>query len=69
MIDFEEFVAVMSRKVNATYTSEQVKSAFKVFEANAHPNHIKAETLVKVLVTYRSEKLSEEQAKDLVKLS
>jgi len=25
-----EFVAVMSRKVNATYTQEQVKSAFKV---------------------------------------
>lgn len=25
-----EFVAVMSRKVNASYTAEQVKSAFKV---------------------------------------
>lgn len=24
-IDFEEFVAVMSRKVNANYSSEQVK--------------------------------------------
>jgi hypothetical protein len=29
-IDFEEFVAVMSRKVNATYTPVEVKSAFKV---------------------------------------
>ncbi len=29
-IDFEEFVAVMSRKVNANYTADQVKSAFKV---------------------------------------
>ncbi len=29
-IDFEEFVAVMSRKVNATYTPVDVKSAFKV---------------------------------------
>ncbi|CAN0299933.1 unnamed protein product, partial [Scytosiphon promiscuus] len=29
-IDFEEFVAVMSRKVNASYTADQVKSAFKV---------------------------------------
>ncbi|KAJ0411375.1 hypothetical protein ATCC90586_004361 [Pythium insidiosum] len=28
-IDFDEFVAVMSRKVNATYTSEQVKNAFR----------------------------------------
>jgi len=25
-----EFVAVMSRKVNASYTADQVKSAFKV---------------------------------------
>ena len=29
-IQFEEFVAVMSRKVQATYTSEEVKNAFKV---------------------------------------
>jgi calmodulin len=29
-IDFEEFVAVMSRKVNATYTPTEVKAAFKV---------------------------------------
>ena len=28
-IDFEEFVAVMSRKVNATYTADQVKASFK----------------------------------------
>lgn len=30
-IQFEEFVAVMSRKVNASYTPDQVKAAFKVF--------------------------------------
>ncbi|CAN0522525.1 unnamed protein product, partial [Scytosiphon promiscuus] len=28
-IDFEEFVAVMSRRVNASYTAEQVKRACK----------------------------------------
>ena len=28
-IDFEEFVLVMSRKVNATYTADQVKQSFK----------------------------------------
>jgi len=32
-IDFDEFVQVMSRKVQPTYTPEEVKSAFKVFEA------------------------------------
>jgi EF-hand domain pair len=29
-IQFEEFVAVMSRKVQATYTADEVKQAFKV---------------------------------------
>ncbi|KAJ0407246.1 hypothetical protein P43SY_008021 [Pythium insidiosum] len=33
-IDFDEFVAVMSRKVNATYTSEQVKNAFRAKPKN-----------------------------------
>ena len=65
-IDFEEFVAVMSRKVNASYTSDQVKSAFKVFEAPGHAGMIKAEALVKALCTYGLEKLNEAQAKDLV---
>ena len=41
-IDFEEFVAVMSRKVNATYSSEQVKNAFKVFEGTSGtPGYVK----------------------------
>ena len=65
-IDFEEFVTVMSRKVNATYTSDQVKGAFKVFEAQANPGHIKAEALIKALCTYGTEKLTEDQAHELV---
>ena len=41
-IQFEEFVAVMSRKVQATaYSPEEVKSAFQLFEAGAPPGHIK----------------------------
>lgn len=65
-IDFEEFVTVMSRKVNATYTSVQVKSAFKLFEAGGPVGYVKSETLKKALCTYGSEKLTEEQANDLV---
>lgn len=65
-IDFEEFVAVMSRKVNATYTADQVKSSFKVFEGTAPSGYVKAEMLIKALCTYGTEKLSEEQARDLV---
>lgn len=59
-------MAVMSRKVNATYTSDQVKGAFKVFENVAQPGCIKADTLVKALLTYGVEKLTEDQAQDLV---
>ena len=65
-INFEEFVTVMSRKVNATYTSDQVKRAFKLFEAGGPAGYVKAETLKRALCTYGSEKLSEEQANDLV---
>ena len=56
----------MSRKVNATYSADQVKAAFKVFEAGAHAGHIKADALVKALITYGTEKLTEDQAQELV---
>ena len=65
-IDFEEFVAVMSRKVSATYTSDQVKNAFKVFEGDAPSGHIKVDVLVRALTTDGSDKLTEDQAHDLV---
>lgn len=65
-IDFEEFVTVMSRKVNATYTSEQVKNAFKVFESTTQPGYIRAEALIKALCTYGTEKLTEDQAHELI---
>lgn len=65
-IDFEEFVAIMSRKVNASYTSDQVKGAFKVFEVPHNPGHIKADALIKALITYGTDKLTESQAQDLV---
>ena len=65
-IDFEEFVTVMSRKVNASYSADQVKAAFKVFEAGAQAGHIRADALVKALVTYGTERLSEDQAQELV---
>ncbi len=65
-IDFEEFVTVMSRKVNATYTSDQVKQSFKVFEGGSPHGFVKAEALIRALSTYGTEKLSEDQARDLV---
>jgi len=76
----------MSRKVNATYTADQVKSAFKVFEGSAPAGYVRADALIKYitvsllarfvvrysftchrhLCTYGTEKLSLEQAQDLV---
>ena len=42
----------MSRKVNATYSSDQVKAAFRVFEATAPPGYVRSDTLVRALCTY-----------------
>jgi len=64
-INFDEFVTVMSRKVNSTYSADQVKAAFKVFESNNN-GFIKPDLLVKALCTYGIEKLSKEQARELV---
>eukprot|EP00602_Paraphysomonas_sp_CaronLab_P004136 CAMPEP_0185024858 /NCGR_PEP_ID=MMETSP1103-20130426/8042_1 /TAXON_ID=36769 /ORGANISM="Paraphysomonas bandaiensis, Strain Caron Lab Isolate" /LENGTH=151 /DNA_ID=CAMNT_0027557929 /DNA_START=61 /DNA_END=516 /DNA_ORIENTATION=+ len=65
-IDFEEFVEVMSRKVNATYTAEQVKNAFRVFEGTAPPGCVKSDALIRALCTYGADKLTPDQATDLV---
>ena len=54
----------MSRKVNASYNADQVKLAFKVFESS--PGYIKVESLIKALCTYGVEKLTEDQARELV---
>ncbi|EGZ10266.1 hypothetical protein PHYSODRAFT_521567 [Phytophthora sojae] len=66
-IDFDEFVAVMSRKVNATYTAEQVKSAFKAFEGNSSaPGFIMADKLLIALTTYGADRISPDQAQELI---
>eukprot|EP00943_MAST-04B_sp_MAST-4B-sp1_P005421 g5421.t1 len=65
-IDFEEFVAVMSRKVNANYTSAEVKSAFKAFEINGSSGYVTIDSLRKALMSYGTEKLSLQQANDLL---
>jgi len=65
-IQFEEFVAVMSRKVQASYTADEVKAAFKVFENGAPPGYIKVDTLERALKTYGSDRLSKEQVQELL---
>lgn len=65
-IDFDEFVAVMSRKVSATYTADQVKSAFRVFEGSSPEGYVKVEALARALCHDGSDKLTREQADDLI---
>ncbi|CEG49623.1 calmodulin-like protein [Plasmopara halstedii] len=66
-IDFDEFVAVMSRKVNATYSAGQVKDAFKAFEGNTSaPGVIKADKLLVALTTYGADCISSDQAQELI---
>lgn len=45
-------VQVMSRKVNATYTAEQVKGAFGIFEGTSPPGCVKADGLIRCVINY-----------------
>ncbi|CAK4117772.1 unnamed protein product [Aphanomyces euteiches] len=65
-IDFDEFVAVMSRKVNATYSADQVKASFRMFENPGTPGFIKVDRLHRALTTYGTDKLSADQATELI---
>ena len=56
----------MSRKVNASYTADQVKNAFKVFEGTSPNGCIKVDALLQALTTYGSAKLTMDQAQELV---
>jgi calmodulin len=66
-IDFDEFVRVMSRKVQADYTPEQLRTAFKVFETADLPmGWVSVDTLEKALTTYGPDKLTPEEAAELL---
>lgn len=66
-IDFDEFVAVMSRKVNATYTADDVKQSFKLFEKpDDQHGHVDKTALEHGLSTYSTKGLSEAEIAQLV---
>jgi calmodulin len=67
-VDFNEFVKVISQKVAASFTSDQVKSAFKVFEgSNCSNGEIDRADLVEALTTCGTTKLTLEEANELIK--
>ena len=65
-IDFDEFVAVMSRKVNANYTSKDVKRAFKTFSLGQPNNFVSLQALKTALMAHGSVKLDSEQVDELL---
>eukprot|EP00796_Vickermania_ingenoplastis_P004252 gene4252-3074_t len=66
-IDFDQFVSVMSKRVQSDYTPEQLRMAFKIFETEDLPvGYVSTEVLEHALVTYGSEKLSKEEAARLL---
>jgi calmodulin len=65
-IDFDEFVAVMSRKVNANYTSKDVKRAFKTFSLGQPNNFVSMQALKTALMAHGSVKLDSEQVDELL---
>ena len=61
-----EFVTVMSKKVNTSYTPHQVKAAFKVFEKDTPEGFVSLSTLETALTTYGTRKLSLAEAQELL---
>ena len=64
-IDFLEFVAVMSRRVQAEYTPEQLKTAFKILETD-ETGYVRTDVLKRALVTYGDSGMSPEEAAELI---
>ncbi|RNF04944.1 calmodulin [Trypanosoma conorhini] len=66
-INFEEFVALMSKRVQSDYTLEQLRSAFKLFETEDMPSgYVSTEVLEHALVSYGTEKLTHDEATRLL---
>ncbi|RNF06268.1 calmodulin [Trypanosoma rangeli] len=66
-INFEEFVALMSKRVQSDYTPEQLRNAFKLFETEDMPSgYVSTEVLEHALVSYGTEKLTHDEATRLL---
>ena len=66
-IDLQEFMVVMSRKVSASYSAEQVKNSFREFQSpDSKDSFITSDELISALTTYGTVKLSHEEAAKLV---
>ncbi|CCW66780.1 unnamed protein product [Phytomonas sp. Hart1] len=66
-IDFNQFVAIMAKRVQVEYTPEQLRNAFRQFETGDLPFGVVSTSVLKLaLMTYGSERLSSEDADKLI---
>ena len=68
-IDFEEFLAVMSRKVEASFTPSELKKSFRVFETpDMPPGYVRTDKLREALRLYSGEKdITEDRISQLLR--
>merc|ERR1719331_2263920 len=65
-IEFEDFLRVMSKKVEVNYTPEQVIRSFEILSGNAPPGLIRPATLKQALTSFGNDRFSEEEAAEYV---
>eukprot|EP00351_Strombidinopsis_sp_SopsisLIS2011_P001292 CAMPEP_0116882338 /NCGR_PEP_ID=MMETSP0463-20121206/14543_1 /TAXON_ID=181622 /ORGANISM="Strombidinopsis sp, Strain SopsisLIS2011" /LENGTH=86 /DNA_ID=CAMNT_0004535369 /DNA_START=59 /DNA_END=319 /DNA_ORIENTATION=+ len=66
LINMEEFLSMVARRIRETDTEDQILAAFKVFDKE-NTGLIPAETLRKVLDTNLSDKLSVEDLDEIMR--
>ena len=67
-IDFNEFIKVMNKRVETTFTAKEVKQAFNLLVYDKHGPYgtIATQDLYHALVTYGTNKLSPDQAEEII---
>ena len=66
-IEFEDFLRVMSKKVEVNYTPEQVIRSFEILAGNAPKGMIRPDVLKQALTSFGKDKFSEEEANEYVR--
>lgn len=64
-IQFEEFIGVLSRKANVSYTAQDVKKAFSIIAGAEHQGMISLDVLKETLRRHSNGALTREQIEDL----
>ena len=66
-IEFEDFLRVMSKKVEVNYTPEQVIRSFEILAGNSPKGMIRPAQLKTALTSFGKDKFSEEEAMEYIR--